>query len=282
MDQDYLLIAVDPDSKFAIRFLSLEHSLKNLLDIQKPGPDLRKEFITAALASVILGSRSDEQESTLYKLNFEESDLTINFEVSPKGPFRAAIFPAENRALYSGQETGNLKVTRLKKNNEIYESVIELNTQGVKETFQDYLKSSVQTQSVLRVHADEKDLNKNFALWVEKLPQTELKDFTKFTKRFDNTGLFKDSVLTTNDPDKIIQALFPETIRILTVLKPHLRCSCSKEKIIEALQLLPTEELVEIFMDGNGIETQCDYCKTVWHVEDSEFTDLIKTSSAIH
>jgi len=280
--KDYILIAIDPESKFAIRFASLNHAIQKSLDLHKPNAKLKKLLTEMLLCSITIGSRSDEQETNLYQLKFSHSSVRINCEVSPIGAFRSAIFPHDKKEDVLDKPEGQLRVVVRKNIDDLYQSIISIKDGDVLKTFQSYLIKSDQRKSVLLIHTDIKDFKKNYVMWVDKLPATALRDWNKFKQRFDKKSFFTDSFQNTNDPDRIIQHLFPESIRILAVTKPFLECSCSKAKIIEALKLLPHEDLIECFMDGQGIETQCDYCHKIWTVSDADLKDLLKTSSAIH
>lgn len=283
MDQDYLLIGVDLDSKVAIRFLSLSHSVEESLKIHTHIQGrLREIYARFLLSSVLVGSRMDDQESMLFKLDIKKDNFQINCEVSPKGAWRSAIFPTENLSEFSGKLSGQMQVARLKKNSQVYQSITPVATDSVVDVFQDYLEKSDQSQSLFFVHSDDVDFKKNYGLWIERLPGTALEDWQEFVNRFQDASLFEDSIANTNDPDQIIQNLFPSKMRILTVTKPQLSCTCSEEKIIDALQVLPNEDLVEIFMEGEGVETRCDYCGKVWQIPDSEIKKLVTVNKTLH
>lgn len=282
MKEDYILIAVDPQSKFAIRFMSLENTLAESLKLHKISGDLTSTYCEFIIGGVLLGSRSDEQEATLYKLDLTNSPLTINCEVSPLGPFRSALFPPEKKDQYQHPPQGHFSVTRLYKGKENYQSIVPIKHKDIKEMFKSFLTRSVQTDSLLLIYSETKEPSRHFGLWIEKLPDTSKKDWNNFIKRFKPKSFFEEAVQSTNDPDKIVQILFPEGISILAVTKPRLHCSCSKERLVVALQSLPVDDLVQMFMDGQGVETQCDYCHTIWSLTDEEMQELIKAGKTVH
>ena len=281
MKDDYILIAVDPQSRYAIRFISLENGLQSSLELHRIEAPLMAAYAEFVMGSVLLGSRADEQITSLFKLSLKHQDLTINCEVSPVGLFRSAVFPFKNKDQFTGDLTGELKVVQQLRDRQSYQSLTE-STHTVSEMFRNYLDRSMQSDSIFFLNFDESKPSKSYGLWLEKLPNTEMSDFKKFIKRFDNTEFFKSSFESNDDPDRIINHLFPEGIKILAVTKPKLQCSCSKQRIIDGLATLPTEDLVELFMDGQGIETQCDYCHTVWSISDQDVQELIKGNTSIH
>lgn len=282
MDRDYLIIAVDSQKKYAIRFLSLPYVIQESLKLHEPGPVLAHVYAEFLLASTILGSRLDEQESILFKMKTAEGGLSVNCEVSPRGSMRSAIFPRENRAPESLDLTGFLKVVRLNSGNEVYESIVEMRGEGVQELVRKYLATSVQTHSLFFVNADVANLSDNYALWIEKLPGTPVKEWESFQSKYLQTDFFKKSFLGTDDPDVIIGRLFDDPISILAVTSPKLTCLCSKEKVVGALKLLSAEDLADIFMQGQGVSTECDYCRKTWQVTDEEVKKIMNVKPTLH
>jgi molecular chaperone Hsp33 len=282
MENDYLLIAVDSEKKYAIRFLSLNHAITESLALKKPSSHLAKIYVEFLLASTILGSRLDEQEAILFKLNFSKAELTINCEVNPRGAMRSAIFPADHQGNDISDNMGFLKVVRLNKGNEVYESIVEMNKENVNDLIRKYLEQSVQSNSLFFINADLDNPAKNYALWIEKLPDTSIEDWERFKKPYERQGFFQESFVDSDDPDVIVSRLFADPISILAVTKPKLTCACSKERILDALKLLPNEDLVDIFMEGKGVTTQCDYCQRVWEIQDEDVRHLMNVNPTLH
>lgn len=280
MKEDYILISVNQTKVAAVRFISLQHLVQESIQTKRLNGSLAKPYAEFLTLCSLIGSRLKDQESTLFKLNIASSDITVNVEVSPKGPMRSAVFPLLNKKQFQLPIEGTLTVKRLKRDNQVYESVVEVKSEGILETMRNYLDQSEQSESVLMVNVSEDDHKKSFGLWVERLPETSKDDWQEFIKQFDEDK-FAEVVSRYEDPDKIVQSLFQHPIRILAVTKPRLQCTCSKEMIIAGLKSLPNEELVDMFMSGQGVETQCDYCQKVWSVSDQDIKNLLKISGKL-
>lgn len=281
MNEDYILIAIDPNSRYAIRFLSLQHALQESLALHRIKPPIEQLYAEFVMGSVLLGSRSDEQITSLFKLALKTTELTLNCEVAPTGMFRSAVFPFKNKDTFTGELKGELKVIQQLRDKQNYQSLTEAHGDVIT-MWRNYLSRSMQADSLLFLHFDPQQPQKTYGLWVERLPDTEEDDFNKFASRFKPESFFTDSFKNSDDPDQIINHLFPEGIKILAVTKPRLLCSCSKQRIIDGLATLPKDDLVELFMDGQGIETQCDYCHKIWSVSDLDVQELIKGNTSIH
>ncbi len=276
MKEDYLIIATDINTKASVRFLSLQKGVKDSLELHKPEEKQSDDFAGFLMLSVLMGSLYSGQEATLFKLRDASGKAGYNAEVSPKGTFRSAIIgKADNRAIL---QKGQLKVVRVKKSQEVYQSVVQTKGSTILNAFRSYLKESEQTESLLFVHIDTKNFENNYSLWIDRLPGATEKEWLLITQKF-NDAYFNKSFANTEDPDQIIQSLFPEKVRILVVTKPVLYCSCSKERITEALKYLPEADLTDIFVKGEGVKTKCDYCHKEWVVTDEEMKEIMKSSS---
>ncbi|MBU0505223.1 MAG: Hsp33 family molecular chaperone HslO [bacterium] len=278
--EDYLLIATDLEAQISIRFLSLQNGMKEAFALHHPHEKVSDAFAKFLLASILLGSFNKNQEASLMKLRYAHRGFGYNCEVSPRGPYRAAIVGEYKTGIKL--EGGKFDVVRIEKEQAPYHSVTPVLSDDVNDIFKEYLAASEQTQSHLFLHADPDLFKKNFGMWIQKLPNTAEETWLTMTERFQERACFGSSFKNTSDPDKIIQNLFPDKIRILSVTKPKPFCSCSKERIIEALKLLPEADLAEIFIEGNGVKTRCDYCCTTWEVLDEEIKKLMKPKETLH
>lgn len=278
MDQDYLLIAVDPEKKVAIRFLCLRHGAGQSLSTKCLPSDVISPYLELLVGSVLLGSRSNDQESILYKFHCQPSGLRINCEVNPLGAFRSALFPPESLESYEPPLKGMLHVTILSRKNQVYTSSLEISKSGVVQTLRDYLRQSIQVPSILSVCVHEKPQEGQYGLWIERLPGTSDQDWHQITERFQTDEKFFSSIRDTKDPDRILENLFPFPLRILAVTKPKLTCACNLEAFERAIASLPKEDLLELFMEGEGVESVCDYCGKIWKVKNQFISELLQTT----
>lgn len=271
MKNDYLVIGVDIKKRYSIRFVCLKHAIEESLKIHNPSEDIKEFYEDFLIGSVLLGSRKDEQETSLYKIGLKPEKLIINCEVSARGIFRSALF-TQKQSL----EKSFFKITQVTKKLETYESVVEVNSSDPQKIFQTYLTQSVQSHSLVHLHNNPINPDKKYGFWIEKLPETPLKEWQNILESFTTKQKIADSIENSDDPDKIFNGIFPDPIEVLAVTQPRIECSCSKERILSALQSLPNEDLVDIFMNKQGIETKCEYCGKTWNVSDKEIQQLLK------
>ncbi len=275
MPKDYLLIGVDLEGKFSIRFLCCNKIINQVLEQKRPSPTLKNHLAQFLMAAALLGSRSGDRETTLFKLKNENPLLKINCEISPRGAIRCAIFPPEHRNIKLDQLQGEMNVAILKQNQDIYESIILIEGSDILLTMQEFLKTSSQTDSILCLNIDYESGQKNFGFWIERLPQTADADWKAIYDHLQDGKILAELCAQTDDPDKIVSGLFKDQFKIMAVLYPELTCSCSKEKFIEAVKLLPQNDLLDLFMGNKGVISQCEYCQTIWEINDKELREIL-------
>lgn len=276
-ETDYLLIGIDSKTRFVWRFLSLNNTLQHLLKVHQPPSTLHSSFCQFVLGAALLGSRHDEQQTTLFKLKLAETEIRFNCEVSPAGPLRAALFPKDMLGEFHGLFAGELSEHILQKNNQMYQSVMKIHSDGMLASWRHFLQQSKQSQSHLSLYENNGHF---YGLWIEKLPETSPSDWADFASTFGERRL-DHAIEASQDPDIIIQNLFGTEFKILKVEKPFFQCNCGKERILLGLASLPTADLVELFVDGKGIESRCDYCHKIHLISDEEVKEVIK-SGGIH
>lgn len=275
MEQDYILIAVDRRTRVSIRFAALNLLVTRSVRMKQPTPSIQTIYAPFLVNSVLLGSRYDQQITTLFKLQLGTGELTINCEVSPRGSVRSAIFsttPSPPPDLPAG---GSLHTVRLHDDQQQSTSVISLPSHDITAGFRDYLERSVPAPALLLTQA-------HYGLWIEKLPDTTEAQWQEWITPFRDGQRFTTAVTQSDDPDLMMQTLFAQDFRILAVTHPELTCSCSKEKILDALRSLPEDDMVALFMESNGLTSQCEYCQTEWKVSDAELRALLRGSAQVH
>eukprot|EP00525_Craspedostauros_australis_P003953 CAMPEP_0198127338 /NCGR_PEP_ID=MMETSP1442-20131203/46923_1 /TAXON_ID= /ORGANISM="Craspedostauros australis, Strain CCMP3328" /LENGTH=374 /DNA_ID=CAMNT_0043787295 /DNA_START=178 /DNA_END=1302 /DNA_ORIENTATION=+ len=79
----------------------------------------------------------------------------------------------------------------------------------------------------------------------------------------------------------------------LQQIKPVFKCSCSEDRLVRALRLLPKEDVEDLVKKGEDVEARCEFCGTVYRMgpdkirkrmneatgdpaKDADFQDMIK------
>lgn len=260
---DYLLIAVDAQAKVAIRFARLDCLVSESLALHDlSDADTRAHFSRFISGSVLLGSRQDEQLTLLFKMTFAGSEIRFNCETTSRGAARAAVFPRGATHALKNPGAALLRVVTLNRRGETYESHVQ--SHDHQKIFSEYLATSQQSLSRIclpgvSAHGDK---NKHYSLWVESLPGTTVNEWQERTRGL--TDELWAAIEKIEDPDIIMNRLFPGGFRILAVTKPKLTCSCNAEKAADLLTLLTEQERDELKDAGGRTVITCEYCQKEW------------------
>lgn len=83
------------------------------------------------------------------------------------------------------------------------------------------------------------------------------------------------------DPERLLFRLFhEEQVRLFDEATVHFACRCSRERVAEALALLPKEDMEHILADKGTISTQCEYCNQVYEFDEIDVQALFNQQIA--
>lgn len=74
-------------------------------------------------------------------------------------------------------------------------------------------------------------------------------------------------------PDAIVKALFEDT-QVLGMSTVNFQCSCSRERMFEAISTVCQEELNAMIQDDHGAEMTCHFCNTHYHFSEEELRSI--------
>ena len=77
-------------------------------------------------------------------------------------------------------------------------------------------------------------------------------------------------------PEMIIESIAKDDYKLLEHLELDYKCNCSREKFEKGLISLGIEELEQLKLDDETIETSCHFCNTKYHFSNDDLDGLIK------
>ena len=183
---------------------------------------------------------------------------------------------------------GYLNVLRDEGKGQPHSSTVELVNGGIGEDLASYLLHSEQTPSAFFV--GEKFINSQLicsgGLLAQVMPKAEsdmrlvnlLEERCKKIKSFSNT-LYENQ----NDLTQIFKYLFPGEDDNLSenIFREDVEfsCKCSRERSLSALKLLGKEELKDMLKKDKRAELICEFCKSIYLINEDELTVLINSIS---
>ncbi|MBD5423465.1 MAG: Hsp33 family molecular chaperone HslO [Mycoplasma sp.] len=224
---------------------------------------------------------------TPLKYLYNSNNLMIR--IKSNGPIKSIIFEAKNnnvRSLISDPnivteydktnynliplilgigDDGIFEVSR-EINNEIFKSETKLAKFDIVTDVAYFLNKSDQIFSVVinDVELSEKDHNKTLKaknIIFQLLPNHTEED-KKWIEDFISKNKLKNNSI--QDIEKKIDGDILETKNI------NANCWCNKDKIIDAINLLTSQERKELFKDDEYVEAKCEFCLTNWKVYKEE------------
>jgi len=162
-----------------------------------------------------------------------------------------------------------------------YSSTVELVSGEIGDDLTHYLATSEQTPSALMVgfFTDSQGVSAAGGLLIQIMPkaardetlvellESRLSTLTGFT-----------SLLQAG---KTIPAIFDELLGDMgLVILPEVQmvrfhCSCTHDRVLNALKLFSEVEIQEMIQDDQGAEATCEFCSTVYHASEGELTELL-------
>lgn len=86
------------------------------------------------------------------------------------------------------------------------------------------------------------------------------------------TNMFEEGLSPEDILNRLLDGLEPE---IVDEIVPEFYCSCSKERVSNALASLSKEELQSMIDDGENINVHCDFCNSDYDFTPEELRELI-------
>lgn len=74
---------------------------------------------------------------------------------------------------------------------------------------------------------------------------------------------------------QFIQDMF-EDAQILDTTDVRFHCDCSKEKTLEILSMMSSENLKKMIEEDHGAEVTCNFCNAPYHISEEELTQLVE------
>nr|WP_298374099.1 Hsp33 family molecular chaperone HslO [uncultured Halomonas sp.] len=202
-------------------------------------------------------------------------------ESNPNGELRAIArlgeemaLPAEDASFQELVGGGRLVITLDPKEGNRYQGIVELEANNLAGCLENYFERSEQLATRLWLNADG---HRAAGLLLQQLP---VGDEHQDEDAWDRVVTLADTVssdelLNLEQRELLYRLYHEETTRVFDPKTLHFGCSCSRERIANALLGLGATELRSILAEQQAIDTQCHFCHTHYHFSAAQIETLI-------
>ncbi len=171
---------------------------------------------------------------------------------------------------------GALRVIRDMSLRSDFTGTVELQTGEIAEDFAYYFTLSEQTPSAVSLGVlVEKDGNvkASGALMIQMMPEASEADIKAAEQAVANLRPISTLIAEGLTPETIALQLFEDT-KILDSHPLRFACTCSKDRMADALKTLEQEELDAMINEDHGCEITCHFCNTSYAFAEAELSAL--------
>jgi molecular chaperone Hsp33 len=190
----------------------------------------------------------------------------------------------ENKKLPVGKAVGKNGFISVVKDlglKEIYQSSAELISGEIAEDLAYYLTVSEQIPSVVAlgvlVDRDGSVLQAG-GYMIQKLPQAKEEEIVFVEERLKATPPTTELLSKGLSPEGILSFIFGE-VEVLEEREVVFRCTCSLERVKNALIALGKKEIEEMVAKGEPVEVTCHFCRATYKLSIDDLKELLGTIS---
>lgn len=266
----------------------LEASLASALKHHHYPPPVTSLLRQFAGAAVLLASNLKQSAQVILQAQGSGDVPLLCVEATDTLTFRLyasvrehAVLPenAGLAALVSPDGNGRFVLTIAPTQGHMYQGIVALSDGSVASLLEDYLSNSQQTQTRLWLRDDGDVLE---AMLLERLPD---RAGDEATPAWNAVTAQADAVFV--DPfmpfpySEWLQFAFPgHAVKVHPTQSINFACSCSMERVLNALKLVGEAELQPLMVEQGRIETRCEFCGKGYEVSPAQFSDLFRGNAA--
>jgi len=239
----------------------LETSWQSICERQSYPPGVQKVLGEFAAAAVLLSSTLKYDGSLIIQAQGDGPVSLMVVECTSKRVIRAtAKCDLENNLDSLGEMLGDgrLVITIDRgKNLERYQGIVELEGDTVAAVLENYLRRSEQLETRIWLAADDR---RTAGLMIQKLPgYTGDQDTWETAEQLSETVTNEEMLLL--DPQNLIFRLFhAERVRLFDGEPVQFGCSCSRDRVVNALRTLGYDEVSSIVAEQGQVSVDCEFC----------------------
>ena len=250
--------------------VSLDGTCREILDCHPYPPALRHVLAELLAAAALLASTLKFKGALIVQLQGDgpvrllvvECDATLALRATAQWKDAAAALPASASLaeLAGGPEHGRLVITLDPKDGgPLYQGVVALEAASVAALIEHYLRTSEQIDSRMAIATDGRRAR---GLLLQRLPGATADDDATWERAAARVeGLTPEALLEPRAAPELLQAHFPaDDVRLFKARTASFSCSCSEERVANALRLIGRAEVESILAEQGLVGVTCEFC----------------------
>jgi molecular chaperone Hsp33 len=258
---------------FTVHFLEGQKIISDLILMHHFKRDGFSFFRDTVLTSLQIINFLKPGENIGYYIDSPKPFFGYKIELNHQGNFRTLLLPKDFDQSPK-TITGQLRLTKIIADSKSpYSSVVEINNETSGEIFNVFMKSSFQTngQVLLSQTSDQ-------SVMINKLPPKQVDkeimendlSLSEFITDF-KIDMAKFFSAGHTDIEEIVKHFESIGFSYLQSKKIDLYCPCSKDQFAFHMSRLPSEDLDDVFKDGDA-HISCDYCNKDYYFSRTDLT----------
>jgi molecular chaperone Hsp33 len=250
--------------------VSLDGACREILDCHPYPPALRHVIAELLAATALLASTLKFKGALIVQLQGDgpvrllvvECDATLALRATAQWKDAAAALPASASLaeLAGGPEHGRLVITLDPKDGgPLYQGVVALEAASVAALIEHYLRTSEQIDSRMAIATDGRRAR---GLLLQRLPGATAADDATWERAAARVeGILPEALLARVAAPELLHAHFPDDdVRLFKARAASFSCSCSEERVANALRLIGRAEVESILAEQGLVGVTCEFC----------------------
>lgn len=179
-------------------------------------------------------------------------------------------------------EGGYLAITIQPRNGLRYQGIVEIVGDTLSECLEQYFSQSEQLPSRVWLAANGAQCG---GLFLQRLPLEQAKEGDEDAwERFTHlASTVKEEELLGLETELLLHRLYhEEEVRLYDTKPMQFGCSCSRQRTLDAVMSLGSEEIRELLIEQGSVKVDCQFCAEKYEFMEDDLTDMLGDQAKTH
>ena len=253
--------------------VGLHKSLNAVLSKHDYPAALKIELGKLMAASALMSATLKYEGRLCLQVRLPGDVTLIQAETTDTGDLRAIARYDESKEIDSVElKGGQLVITLEPAVGKPYQGIVPMDSNLLNEAFEHYFQQSEQLGSRFWLECDG---NVASGFMLQQLPSSKENDADAWDRLSHLASTLKAEELLTLDNETILHRLYhEEEVRVYDPEALRFACTCSKERIGNAIERMGYEELMDVIAEQGKVSVDCQFCLQHYSFNKEQIGDL--------